>query len=565
MRSLINPFSVLRHVNLWDVAVFDVGGDTGPDGDPDVTEGMIANTQDTTATKDAPAPTGPTAPDGGAVAAEIAADTPTSAESASTAGFGNASAGEFGGTPSVSGPAPDASLGPDPGISYGDPGMDPVSAPDTIDSINSIAAGDPGASMIDSVGTPSVSVDTIDAIDSIAAGDPGTVIDTVGTIAAPNYGPPGTTTPGGPPGTGTVAVAPPAQTISQQIADNAKAGTGTTTKTQGTFTPPTARSVMSTAREIAASKANQDRKDGPLSASQIAANLTNATNFDGKWGYTTWDGKTVTKGTDKTDGGGVDIAGAGFARSGGRAADKNNDGFVTAAEAKAAGGLKGNFASSISNSIGATPLGSGLPTTGLASMVPSMGLLPSIGMAAYNSRKEKTDYFGRGKTAPPTSLNAEGMVEAPQYGSYTSMGFGNSGQGTTGNSFEQGLSVAGGPDSEDPVKLEPTAPGPVCPEGYEYDQEKNMCVIDPFKEPFPETPTVPTVPPGPTGPTSPYTAAQPVGLSALLPTNQSAFVVPTPNVQPITVGTQQSGIMNPLIQQVQAQPTQQFAFNPMLT
>jgi hypothetical protein len=264
----------------------------------------------------------------------------------------------------------------------------------------------------------------------------------------------------------------------------------------------------------------------------------------------TWDGKTVTKGADRTDGGGVDIAGAGFARSGGRAADRNNDGFVTAAEAKAAGGLKGNFASSISNSIGATPLGSGLPTTGLAAMVPRMGLLPSIGMAAYNSRKEKTDYFGRGKTAPPTSLNAEGMVEAPQYGSYTSMGFGNSGQGTTSKSFERGLSVAGGPDSEDPVKLEPTAPGTVCPEGYEYDQEKNMCVIDPFKEPFPETPPGPTVPPGPTGPTSPYTAAQPVGLSALLPTNQSAFVVPTPNVQPITVGTQQSGIMNPLMQQV---------------
>ncbi len=223
---------------------------------------------------------------------------------------------------------------------------------------------------------------------------------------------------------------------------------------------------------------------------------------------------------------------------------------MTAAEAKAAGGLKGNFASSISNSIGATPLGSGLPTTGLASMVPSMGLLPAIGMAAYNSRKEKTDYFGRGKTAPPTSLNAEGMVEAPQYGSYTSMGFGNSGQGTTSNSFEQGIPSGEGPDPEDPVKLEPTVPGPVCPEGYEYDQEKNMCVIDPFKEPFPETPTVPTVPPGPTGPTSPYTAAQPVGLSALLPTNQSAFVVPTPNVQPITVGTQQSGIMNPLMQQV---------------
>ena len=116
-------------------------------------------------------------------------------------------------------------------------------------------------------------------------------------------------------------------------------------------------------------------------------------------------------------------------------------------------------------------------------------------------------------------------------------------------------------EPEEPIKRQPTVPGQkVCPEGYEYDQEKNMCVINTFKEPFPEAPSVPSVT---SGPTSPYTAAQPVGLSALLPTNQSSFVLPTPNVQPITVGTQQSGIMNPLMQQMSAQPTQQFAFNPM--
>ena len=57
MRSLINPFSVLRHVNLWDVAAFDAGGDAGPGGD----EGMNENaTPD-----DAPAaPAAPSAPYG---------------------------------------------------------------------------------------------------------------------------------------------------------------------------------------------------------------------------------------------------------------------------------------------------------------------------------------------------------------------------------------------------------------------------------------------------------------------------------------------------------------------
>ena len=89
------------------------------------------------------------------------------------------------------------------------------------------------------------------------------------------------------------------------------------------------------------------------------------------------------------DGGGKNFGGEVFGISGGINADLNGDGYVTKAEAQAAGGLNENFVSTLSNASGATPLGSGLDPTGLASVA---GLGP-LGMA-YQGVKNLTNNFG---------------------------------------------------------------------------------------------------------------------------------------------------------------------------
>ena len=133
-----------------------------------------------------------------------------------------------------------------------------------------------------------------------------------------------------------------------------------------------------------------------LTKEAVEANINSATNTDDKWGYTKADGTPVSALDDKRDGGGKNIAGAGFAFSGGRAADTNADGFVTAEEAEAVGGLQGNFFSGISNSIGATPYGSGIAPTGLAaiaSMTPGgllFGALRDIGRGGMREDKGYT-------------------------------------------------------------------------------------------------------------------------------------------------------------------------------
>ena len=114
--------------------------------------------------------------------------------------------------------------------------------------------------------------------------------------------------------------------------------------------------------------------------------------LDDKWGYTNpATGEYVSAGIDMIDGGGKNSAGAGFAASGGVEADTNNDGFVSASEAEAVGGLKGNFFSGISNASGATPLGSGLKPTGLANM--AQYTLPGL---LYTGAKKATNNFGTG-------------------------------------------------------------------------------------------------------------------------------------------------------------------------
>ena len=124
---------------------------------------------------------------------------------------------------------------------------------------------------------------------------------------------------------------------------------------------------------------------------------------DDKWGYRRSDGKggfiTVTAAQDKMDGGGKNFGGEVFGISGGINADLNGDGYITKAEAQASGGLNENFVSSLSNASGATPLGSGLDPTGLAS-VAGLGL---TGMA-YQGVKNLTNNFGYAGR-PESSMN----------------------------------------------------------------------------------------------------------------------------------------------------------------
>jgi hypothetical protein len=80
-------------------------------------------------------------------------------------------------------------------------------------------------------------------------------------------------------------------------------------------------------------------------------------------------------------------------------------------------------------------------------------------------------------------------------------------------------------------------PDPTCPDGYTFDSEENACVLDPFQQPFPDAPT--TGGGTYTAPAlSPYTSVSPVTLPSLMPGQQQQYMVPTPNVQPITVAAQ---------------------------
>ena len=81
------------------------------------------------------------------------------------------------------------------------------------------------------------------------------------------------------------------------------------------------------------------------------------------------------------------------------------------------------------------------------------------------------------------------------------------------------------------------AQDPTCPEGYIFDSEENACVLDTFQQPFPEAPT--TGGGTYTAPAlSPYTSVSPVTLPSLMPVQQQQYMIPAPNVQPITVAAQ---------------------------
>jgi len=161
-----------------------------------------------------------------------------------------------------------------------------------------------------------------------------------------------------------------------------------------------------------------------LTKEAIEANINSATNTDDKWGYTKSDGTVVSAFNDRRDGGGINVAGAGFARSGGRAADRDGDGFVTAEESEAVGGLQGNFASGISNSIGATPYGSGLAPTGIAGFLSKTPYGLAYGGLRNLSRGEtrKSIAARTGYTAPGSGYTVQGQSE----------GVGSSDQGLVG-------------------------------------------------------------------------------------------------------------------------------------
>ncbi len=128
----------------------------------------------------------------------------------------------------------------------------------------------------------------------------------------------------------------------------------------------------------------------------------NETQTDDKWGYTRADGTVVTAAQDLIDGGGKNFGGEVFAIGGGINADLNGDGYVTAAEASASGNLTDNFVSNISNSSGATPLGSGLEPTGVAGALANY-TIPGM---LYTGVRDATDKFGYGGR-PESSLNSD--------------------------------------------------------------------------------------------------------------------------------------------------------------
>ena len=77
-----------------------------------------------------------------------------------------------------------------------------------------------------------------------------------------------------------------------------------------------------------------------------------------------------------------------------------------------------------------------------------------------------------------------------------------------------------------------------CPAGYVMDPNTQACVPDPVA---PVAPATTPPPPAQFSPASSYTAAKPYTLAALNPGPQTAFNVPTPDTQPITIAQQGLG------------------------
>ena len=131
----------------------------------------------------------------------------------------------------------------------------------------------------------------------------------------------------------------------------------------------------------------------------------NETQTDDKWGYTRADGTVVSAAQDMIDGGGKNFGGEVFGSRGGALVDLNGDGYITRAEADAAGGLPQNFISNISNASGATPLGSGLEPTGVAGALANY-TIPGMIYTGVRDATDKFGYPGRPETSTNTDLDS---------------------------------------------------------------------------------------------------------------------------------------------------------------
>ena len=221
------------------------------------------------------------------------------------------------------------------------------------------------------------------------------------------------------------------------------------------------------------------------------------------------------------------------------------DGGGPMAEGDTFGGLLGG----VSNSLGATPYGSGLEPTGIAEQVSSpmgraaigalAGGLPGAVMgyaAATRADKGRADRdpdkgllgFQFGGDQDPETQTTETPRDEPMYGM---------GDESPTGTVDQIV-------AEEEVDVDP------CPEGYILDAETSTCVIDPFQIPFADAPApgsdgFVTLPPAQPQ-LSAYTQANPMaGLPSLSPVQGSSFSVPTPTVQQITMGQQGLASLSP--------------------
>ena len=158
-------------------------------------------------------------------------------------------------------------------------------------------------------------------------------------------------------------------------------------------------SSSSNADTSASAKVNQPvKKVPPLDGGK------NKPNFLG-YGYYNNQGVWIPPDIDMQDGGGPGISGEVFGSKGGVQADTNNDGYVTAAEAKA-GADQGIFKYGIgrvSNAVGATPFGSGRAPTGIAGTVAGGGIIGSALGMEYTPRDQM---FGPGQSMTQEQVDA---------------------------------------------------------------------------------------------------------------------------------------------------------------
>jgi hypothetical protein len=176
----------------------------------------------------------------------------------------------------------------------------------------------------------------------------------------------------------------------------------------------------------------------------------------------------------------------------------------------------------------------GIANSATARYVPVMEGGQIIGSLSVDDKGTPLTYTGRrsnnAQVGDPSIDQAAAMdkIRAPESSGVTNQS--DDARGLFGESIDPGTAGAA------------TGTADPCPEGYRMNPETNACEIDPFQTPFPTQGPLPadpgTLPVVVAAPSSPYTAATPYNLAPLTPSAQSAFVVPTPNVQPITVAQQ---------------------------